>query len=115
MTLTAAPPIRRDLHLLFAAAAASKLGLEVGSFALPLVAVIALSASPGEVGLLATLTTAAFLLIGLPAGVWVDRVRRRGLMIAADAARAVLYASIPIAWWLDLLTIEHLYVAALLA
>jgi MFS family permease len=114
MTLTAAPPARRDLHLLFAAAAASKLGLQVGSLALPLVAVLALSASPGEVGLLATLTTAAFLLIGLPAGVWVDRMRRRGVMIAADLARAVLYASVPVAWWLGALTIEQLYAVALL-
>ena len=110
----AAPPARRDLHLLFAAAAASKLGLQVGSLALPLVAVLALSASPGEVGLLATLTTAAFLLIGLPAGVWVDRMRRRGVMIAADLARAVLYASVPVAWWLDALTISQLYAVALL-
>lgn len=115
MTAIAPPRPRHDLHLLFAGAAASKLGMEVGSFALPLVAVLALDASPGEVGLLATLTTAAFLLIGLPAGVWVDRSRRRGVMIAADAARALLYASIPIAWWLDLLTIEQLYVTALLA
>ncbi|SEF16755.1 MFS transporter [Jiangella alba] len=115
MTAIAPPRPRRDLHLLFAGAAASKLGMEVGSFALPLVAVLALDASPGEVGLLATLTTAAFLLIGLPAGVWVDRSRRRGVMIAADAARALLYASIPVAWWLDLLTIEQLYVTALLA
>ncbi|WP_203416722.1 MFS transporter [Jiangella ureilytica] len=111
---TAAPPARRDLHLLFAAAAASKLGMQVGSLALPLVAVLALSASPGEVGLLATLTTAAFLLIGLPAGVWVDRMRRRGVMIVADLARAVLYASVPVAWWLDALTISQLYAVALL-
>ncbi|MBB5786432.1 MFS transporter [Jiangella mangrovi] len=112
--VVAAPPARRDLHLLFAAAAASKLGLQVGSLALPLVAVLALSASPGEVGLLATLTTAAFLLIGLPAGVWVDRMRRRGVMIAADLARAVLYASFPVAWWLDALTLGQLYAVALL-
>lgn len=111
----AAPPGRRDLHLLFAAAGASNLGLQVGSLALPLVAVLALSASPAEVGLLATLTTAAFLLIGLPAGVWVDRMRRRGVMIAADLARAVLYASVPAAWWLGALTIEQLYAVALLS
>ena len=81
MTVIAPPRPLRDLRLLFAGAAASKLGIEAGSFALPLVAVIALDASPGQVGLLATLTTAAFLLIGLPAGVWVDRARRRGIMI----------------------------------
>ncbi|SDU46261.1 MFS transporter [Jiangella alkaliphila] len=115
MTVTAPPRPRRDLHLLYAAATASKLGMEVGSFALPLVAVIALDASPGQVGLVATLTTAAFLLIGLPAGVWVDRARRRGIMVAADLVRAALYASIPIAWGLDLLTMEQLYLVALLA
>lgn len=115
MTVIAPPQSQRDLRLLFAAAAASKLGMQVGSLALPLVAVLALSASPGEVGLLATLTTAAFLLIGLPAGVWVDRMRRRGIMIATDLVRAVLYASVPVAWWLDALSMTQLYVVALLA
>lgn len=103
-----------DFRFLFAAAAASRLGVQVGNLALPLVAAVALAASEGQVGLLAALTTAAFLVIGLPAGVWVDRLRRRPVMVIADLARAALLAWVPLAWWLDLLTVEQLYAVALL-
>lgn len=106
----ATPGFRR----LFAAAAASKSGVVVGNLALPLVAVLALEADAGQAGLLATCTTLAFLLIGLPSGVWVDRLRKRPVMIAADLVRAVLLAWVPLAWWLGRLTIGQLYVVALL-
>src|SRR5688500_13903707 len=76
---------------------------------MPLIAVTALDASPGGVGLLATLSTIAFLVIGLPAGAWTDRVRRRGVLIAADLARAAILLSVPVAWWLDALTMGQLY------
>ncbi len=102
-------PVNRDFRLLFAAAAVSKFGTSVGYVAMPLVAVTALDASPGEVGALATLATVAFLLIGLPAGVWTDRVRRRGVLVAADVLRAAVLMSVPVAWWLGVLRIEHLY------
>ncbi|MEO3820261.1 MFS transporter [Plantactinospora sp. B24E8] len=99
---------------LFSAAAASTAGTQVSFVAVPLVAVIALDATPGQVGLLGVLKTVAFLLVGLPAGVWLDRMRRRGVMIGTDLARAVLLGSIPLAWWLDLLTLTQLYVVVLL-
>src|SRR5690349_285076 len=83
---------------LFTAAGASKLGSSVGYLAIPLVAVSALDASPAQVGLLATFSTLAFLVIGLPAGAWVDRMRKRGVMIAADLIRAAALTSVPIAW-----------------
>lgn len=113
--VTASRPLRanRDFRLLFAATAASKLGVQVGYLAIPLVAVVALDASAGQVGLLATLSTAAFLLIGLPAGAWVDRIRRRGAMVVADLARAALLASVPAAWVTDALTLTQLYVVVL--
>jgi MFS family permease len=104
-----------DFRFLFAAAGAGRLGVQVGNMALPLVAAVALAASEGQVGLLAALTTAAFLVIGLPAGVWVDRLRRRPVMITADLARAALLAWVPAAWWLQILTVEQLYVVAMLA
>ena len=81
---------------------------------MPLVAVLVLNASPGQVGLLGVLATVAFLLIGLPAGAWVDRVRRRWVMVAADVARAVLLGSVPVAWWLDRLSLQQLYLVVLL-
>jgi MFS family permease len=106
--------VNRDFRLLFAAAAVSRLGTSVSYVAMPLIAVTALHATPGEVGLLATLSTLAFLVIGLPAGAWTDRVRRRGVLVAADLARAALLCSVPVAWWLDVLHIGQLYVVVLL-
>ncbi|MEV6109484.1 MFS transporter [Streptomyces sp. NPDC051940] len=98
---------------LFAAASASQLGTQIGYVAMPLVAAVALDASPGEVGLLATLSMAAFLLIGLPAGAWVDRLPRRPVLITADLVRAALLASVPLAWWSGVLTLWQLYAVVL--
>lgn len=116
-TTAATTPLVRDreFRLVFAAAAVSKLGTQVSYLALPLVAVSVLDASSGQVGLLGALSTVAFLLIGLPAGAWLDRARRRAVMVAADVARAVLLGSIPTAWWLGTLTIGQLYAVVLLA
>jgi MFS family permease len=69
---------------LWAAQTVSDIGSEAGLLALPLVAIYALHASTWEVGALAAAETAAFLFLGLPAGVVVDRVRRRPAMVAAD-------------------------------
>ncbi|WP_326654516.1 MULTISPECIES: hypothetical protein [unclassified Streptomyces] len=66
-----------DFRALFMATALSQLGTNIGYVAVPMIAMSALDASTGHVGLLATLSTAAFLLIGLPAGAWVDRMRHR--------------------------------------
>ena len=107
--------INRDFRLLFAAAAVSRLGTSVSYVAVPIVAVTALNATPGQVGLLGTLATVAFLLIGLPAGAWADRVRRRGVLIAADLVRAALFASVPAGYALGTLTITWLYAVVLLA
>jgi predicted MFS family arabinose efflux permease len=106
--------VNRDFRLLFAAASVSQLGTSVGYVATPLIAVSALHATPGEVGLLAALSTVSFLVIGLPAGAWTDRVRRRGVLITADVARALVLLSVPVAWWLGVLHIGQLYAVALL-
>jgi MFS family permease len=98
-----------DFRRLFLAAAVSQLGTQVSALAVPVVAVLALKASAGQVGFLAVLSKVAFLLIGLPAGVWIDRVRRRGVMIGADLVRASLLAVVPLLWWMDALTIDQLY------
>lgn len=86
----------------------------VGHTVLPLLAATVPAAAPWQMGLLATAETAAFLLIGLPAGVWVDRLRRRPLMLRADLARGVLLLSVPLAWWAGVLTLTQLVVVALL-
>lgn len=99
----------RNLYL---AAAGSAFGAQVGYVALPLLAVTALHAGAAEVGLLSGLGTIAVLVVGLPAGAWVDRVRRRPVMIAADLLRAALLLSLPLVAWLGGLSMLHLYVVA---
>jgi MFS family permease len=102
-----------DFRQLFVADTISQLGTQVSLLALPLVAVIALKASTFEVGLLAACETAAFLVVGLPAGAWVDRLRRRGVLVVGDLGRAVLLGSVPVAWWAGTLTMPQLYTVAL--
>ncbi|QNP74525.1 MFS transporter [Streptomyces roseirectus] len=114
MRSTESPWHGRDFRALFAASALSQFATNVSYVAVPLIAVSALDAGPGQAGALATLSTVAFLLIGLPAGAWVDRMRQRGVLICADLARGSLLASVPLAWWLDALTLGHLYAVVLL-
>ncbi len=109
--LTGQPAFRR----LWIGQSISELGSQVTTLALPLAAVLALHASTFQVGLLTTAGFAAFLLVGLPAGAWVDRLRRRPVMIAADAVRAVALASIPVAYGLGVLTLGQLYVVTFVA
>jgi MFS-type transporter involved in bile tolerance (Atg22 family) len=105
----------RDFRKLFTADAVSQVGTQVSLLALPLVAVVALRASNFQVGLLGACETLAFLLVGLPAGAWVDRMRRRRVLIVSDLARGCLLASIPIAWALGVLTLLQLCLVALAA
>ncbi|MFG6191270.1 MFS transporter [Nonomuraea sp. JJY05] len=102
-----------DFRRLFLADVASQAGSQLLVLALPLVAVSALRASEFEVGLLAACQTLAFVVIGLPAGALVDRLRKRVVMVVSDWARALALASVPVAWWLDVLTIHQLYAVAL--
>ncbi|MBH1938737.1 MFS transporter [Streptomyces sp. AV19] len=107
-------PLRnRDFRLLLAGAATSQLGAQVTLVALPLVAVVELDASPLETGLLTAAETAAFLLVGLPAGAWVDRMRRLPVLVRADVVRAVAMACLPPAAWAGVLTMTQLYLVAL--
>lgn len=102
-----------DFRRLFLADTASQAGAQVLLLALPLVAVTALDASPFEMGLLVACETLAFAVIGLPAGAIVDRLRKREVMVVSDWGRALALASIPLAWWLDVLTMYQLYGVAL--
>src|SRR6266487_4469021 len=103
----------RDFRLLWAGDTISQFGTFVGQTVLPLLAVTVLAATPFEMGVLTAAETAAFLLIGLPAGAWVDRTRRRPLMLRANVVRAVLMLSIPAAWWTGVLTLTQMVVVAL--
>ena len=101
--------LHRDFRNLWAAETISVFGTQISQLALPLVAVITLEASAFQVALLGVIQFAPFILISLPAGVWIDRVRRKPILVTADVGRALLLASIPVAYWLDALTIWQLY------
>lgn len=92
----------------------SELGSVVTRTAVPLVALVVLGAGPWEMALLVVSASLAVLLVGLFAGAWVDRVRRRPLLIAADGIRAALLFSIPVAYLAGVLRIEQLYVVVFL-
>jgi MFS family permease len=105
---------RRDFALLWSGETVSETGSMVTAVALPLVALGTLHAGPFAVGVIAASAHVAWLLIGLPAGVWADRVRRRPLLVAADLGRAVLAVTVPLAWAAGVLTVAQLVVVALL-
>src|SRR5947207_3044313 len=98
---------------LWAGQTISELGSQVTVLALPLVAIKTLHAGPVAVGLLGAAETLPFLLIGLPAGAWVDRHRRRPLLLAMDLARAFVLVTVPVAYLLDRLVLAQLLAVAL--
>ena len=103
-----------DFLKLWSAETISQFGSQVGQLALPLVAVIVLESSAFEVAALTTIMFLPFILFTLPAGVWVDRTRRRPILIAGDFGRLVLLATVPIAYAFDAVTIWQLYVVGFL-
>mgnify|MGYP001327309020 CR=1 FL=1 len=105
----------RDFRLLWAGQTVSELGSQVSVLAVPLVAIDTLHAGTFEVGLLTSLATVPFLIVGLPAGAWVDRWPKRPVLLAADALRAITLATIPLAWWLSALTMGQLYAVTLIS
>lgn len=98
-----------DFLKLWTAETVSVFGSSITQLALPLIAATTLKVSPFEFGLLTTIEFLPFILFSLPAGVWVDRLRRRPIMIAADVGRAAAIASIPVAFAFDAMTIWQLY------
>lgn len=90
----------------------SFVGSSVTELALPLTAVILLGATADQMGILGAARNLPFLLVGLLAGVWVDRMRRKPILIASDLISAAAVGSVPIAVWLGVLRIEQLYVVA---
>ncbi|MEO8888856.1 MAG: MFS transporter [Jatrophihabitantaceae bacterium] len=102
----------RDFRLLWAGQSVSDLGTAVSGVVLPLIAVVYLHATAFEVGALAAAEWVPWLLIGLPAGVWVDRLRCRPLMIGCDVVRALAIGSVPVVAAFDALGIGQLFLVA---
>ncbi len=92
----------------------SLLGSQVTFLAVPLTAAMTLNATPLQMGTLGTMQYLPWLLVGLLAGVWVDRLRRRKVMVAADLGRTVLLGLIPLAAVAGILRMEHLYIVGFL-
>ena len=104
----------RDFLKLWSAETVSQFGSQVGQLALPLVAILVIDASAFEVAALTTVEFLPFILFTLPAGVWVDRLPRRPILIVGDFARAALLVTIPIAYLADALTLGQLFVVGFL-
>ncbi len=92
----------------------SQFGSHIGGGALRFTAILILGATPLQLSLLSAAQLAPMLLLGLIAGVWVDRLRRRPILIAADVGRGLLLLSIPLAYLLGALRVEQLYLVAAL-
>src|SRR5579864_8677172 len=104
-----------DFRKLWSAQAISELGSRITREGIPLTALLVLHAGTVQMGLLNALGGIAVLVFGLAAGVWIDRLRRRPVLIAADLGRAALLASIPAAALAGRLTMAQLYAVAALA
>lgn len=106
---------QRNFRLFWIGETVNQLGSAMALIGVPLLAVLFLHATTFEVAALAAAAYLPWLVIGLPAGAWVDRLPPRPVMIACDAASAVLYASVPVAYASGVLTIGQLLAVQLLA
>src|SRR5690349_22054251 len=97
-----------DFLKLWTGQSISEFGAQISQLAIPWLSAVGLHASPFEFSLLGVLGFLPFILFALPASVWVDRLRRRQILIVGDAARAVLLALIPLLWATHALQMWHL-------
>ena len=104
----------RNFRLLWIGETVNQFGSAMATVIVPLLAVVVLRASTFEVSLLTAATFMPWLLIGLPAGAWVDRLPGRPVMIICDLVSAALYLSVPCAAWLGALTLAQLVIVVLL-
>ncbi len=103
----------RDFRKLWAAQSVSVFGDQISALALPLVAVVVLDASASQMGLLTAAGWAPHLVLSLAVGLVVDAAAtRRRMLVLADLARAVSLATVPFAYWLDVLTMAQLLAVA---
>ena len=104
-----------DFRRLWVGETISQFGSQVSLLAIPYIATVLLQATPFEVALLGAVQFLPFLLFTLPAGAWVDRMRRRPILISGDLVRVVALGTIPAAWGMRVLTIWQLYVVSFVA
>lgn len=90
----------------------SSFGGQVTMLALPLTAAVLLQASPTQMGVLTAMEIVPFVLLSLPSGVWLDRVRKLPVYMAGELCIACVVASVPLAWWMGWLGMSWMYAAA---
>lgn len=90
----------------------AQFAVQLGMIALPIISVNLLRASESQLGYLNAASTAAFLVLGLPAGAWVDRWLKRPTLIAANLTRALAVSAVPILYFTGSLQLWHLYIVA---
>jgi MFS family permease len=100
----------RSYRRLWTSILTSSFGNQIMMLALPLTAAVLLQASPTQMGLLTAIELAPFLLLSLPSGVWLDRVRKLPVYVTGELLVALAAASVPLAWWLGALTMGWLYI-----
>lgn len=115
MTPSASLWRHRAFTRLWVAHVTSGAGTAITNVALPLAAVLVLGATPTEMGLLAAAGSLPNLLFGFVAGVWVDRVPRKPILVWADIGRALLLTSIPVAAWLGQLSFPQIWIVTFAA
>lgn len=106
------PGLDKNFNKFWTGESLSHFAVQLGAVALPVISVDLLHASESQLGYLNAASTAAFLLLGLPAGAWVDRWFKRPTMIWANLARGIAIAVVPTLYFLGLLELWHLYVVA---
>jgi MFS family permease len=104
----------KDFVKIWSGQTISNFGSGITGIALPLTAVLVLSATPAQMGILSALESVSVLVFGLLAGVWVDRLRRRPILILTDLGRALVLGSIPLAALLGVLHLAQVYIVAAL-
>jgi MFS family permease len=106
---------QRNFRLFWAGESISEVGNSVTIVVIPLVAIDTLHTSPFIVTLLTAMVWLPWVIIGIPAGAWVDRLPPRPVMLASDAISVAVYASVPVAAWCGVLTVAQLIAVTLIA
>lgn len=102
-----------DFRQLWIGDTISQFGTQLTMLAIPVLAIRVLDADAFQMGLLGTFEFLAFLVIGLPAGAWVDRWRKQRVLVSNDLVRGLALASLPAAWAFDVLTLVQVYAVVL--
>lgn len=106
---------QRNFRLFWAGESISEVGNSVTIVVIPLIAINTLHTSTFIVTLLTAMVWLPWVIIGVPAGAWVDRLPPRPVMLACDAISVAVYVSVPVAAWFGVLTVAQLIAVALIA